>query len=386
VDQSKPGKDADRSGWARAHADPAAFSVEQTRLAQVWTVLGLTTDIPRDGDWFRSSLGGRSVFVQRFGDTLAGFENVCVHRFFPLRTEDKGHGPIRCGFHHWQYDEQGLAVGIPRCLELFGKPPRELGARLNRIDVATCGMLVFGRFPGPEATETLDEYLGEGLPILRAFCNRAAPPYYSERTIKANWKLCVHMTLDDYHIVAVHPRSFGKHGYISTSTIRYFRFGWHSIYMSGTTDEDAFRKMAADCGDGSYRPSPSYKILNFFPNLSAVIVRTFDRWYIVLDQFRPLAADRTLVRHWFFPAPFPLEDRGFFRNLLSAYVALWLPLAVRFFGGRINDEDQAVSEQLQSVARQADGSPILGLQEDRIAWFADSYAKAMGLGADRSQP
>src|SRR6476646_3966137 len=97
-------------GWARALADPAAFTREQGQLGQIWTLLGLTTDVPNDGDWIRGTLGGRSVFVQRFGDTLRGFENRCAHRFYPLRIKDKGSGPIRCGFHHWQYDKEGRAV------------------------------------------------------------------------------------------------------------------------------------------------------------------------------------------------------------------------------------------------------------------------------------
>src|SRR5262245_48002334 len=93
--------------WARSLVDPASFEHEQTRLGQMWTLLGVVTDVANDGDWFRTILGGRSIFVQRFGEDLRGFENVCAHRFYPLRTKDKGNGPIRCGFHHWQYNKDG---------------------------------------------------------------------------------------------------------------------------------------------------------------------------------------------------------------------------------------------------------------------------------------
>jgi phenylpropionate dioxygenase-like ring-hydroxylating dioxygenase large terminal subunit len=380
VVQTKPENDPVYPSWSRTCADPAAFAHEQARLAQVWTFLGLTTDIPRDGDWFRTTLGGRSVFVQRFGDALAGFENVCAHRFFPLRTSAKGNGPIRCGFHHWQYDAEGRANAIPRCLPLFGKSPRELGARLNRIDVATCGSLVFGRFPGRGAGESLEEFLGDGFLVLRAYCSRSRPPRTLALAVAANWKFCVHIALDDYHIVAVHPRSFGKHGYIDPSAMRYFRFGSHSAYMRGELEGDAFAKMAADCRDGKFRPR-AFQILNIFPNFAAVIIRTvFNRWYIVLNQYFPLAVDRTLLRTWYFPSPFPPEDRGVFGNLLSRWFALWLPLAVPYVAGRINAEDRAICEKLQSVVAQVDRSPILGLQEERIAWFEDSYASAMGSG------
>jgi phenylpropionate dioxygenase-like ring-hydroxylating dioxygenase large terminal subunit len=74
--------------------------------------------VAADGDWFRASLATRSVFVQRFGPELKGFENRCVHRSYPLRDADRGNGPIVCGFHHWRYDHEGRALGIPLCDEL----------------------------------------------------------------------------------------------------------------------------------------------------------------------------------------------------------------------------------------------------------------------------
>ena len=66
--------------WTRAIVDPTAFAEEQGRLAHVWTFLGMTTDLANDGDWFRASIATRSVFVQRFGSELRGFENLCAHR------------------------------------------------------------------------------------------------------------------------------------------------------------------------------------------------------------------------------------------------------------------------------------------------------------------
>lgn len=110
--------------WARALVDPAAFAVEQARLAHVWTFLGLSRDVAHEGDWFRASLATRSVFVQRGGKELKGFENRCAHRPYPLRHADKGNGPIVCGFHHWHYDGDGRALGIPLSEEAFGSVSR----------------------------------------------------------------------------------------------------------------------------------------------------------------------------------------------------------------------------------------------------------------------
>jgi phenylpropionate dioxygenase-like ring-hydroxylating dioxygenase large terminal subunit len=150
------------SNWPQTLVDAEAFRREQNELSRVWTFLGLARDVARDGDWFRASLATRSVFVQRFGDELKCFENRCAHRSFPLRTSDKGNGAIVCGFHHWRYDRDGRAVGIPMCQELFGTLPRELDARLNQVEIATCGELIFGRFAGPRANESLEQFRRHG--------------------------------------------------------------------------------------------------------------------------------------------------------------------------------------------------------------------------------
>ena len=126
--------DRDAASWTRDLVDVDAFQNEQMRLRQVWTLVGLTTELRHDGDWISRDLWGHSVFVQRFGDQLKGFENRCAHRFFPLRHGERGNGPIRCGFHGWQYDKEGVAIGIPMCKEFFGCTPPYLPLA-SRADV-----------------------------------------------------------------------------------------------------------------------------------------------------------------------------------------------------------------------------------------------------------
>jgi phenylpropionate dioxygenase-like ring-hydroxylating dioxygenase large terminal subunit len=148
--------------WPEALIDPELFRREQERISQIWTLLGFAHDVAKDGDWFRTTLGTRSVFVQRFGDELRAFENKCAHRSFPLRNADKGNGPILCGFHHWRYDKEGCAIGVPQAIQLFGGPPSELAARLNPVEIALCGSLIFGRFAATGERQTLEQFLGDG--------------------------------------------------------------------------------------------------------------------------------------------------------------------------------------------------------------------------------
>lgn len=361
--------------WARALTSPSTFAAEQEQLGRHWTLLCLTTDVSHDGDWVRATLGGRSVFVQRFGDQLRAFENICVHRFYPLRTEDKGNGVIRCGFHHWQYNEDGLAVGIPKCKELFGVTPRELGAKLTPVEVATCGVLVFGRFASEGHSEALEASLGDAFPILEGICNPKRAPRRITTPIAANWKLVYHITLDDYHLVAVHPSTFGKDGYLPLEAPRYYRLGQHSAYFYGG-DDDAVSQMADECRRGEYHPA-GYRIFQLFPNLLLLHVDAGLNWHVILQQYVPVAHDRSVSRSWFFRVPFEPVDRSWVHGLLRRVAAPFVPFVLPFFIRKIFHEDNAICEGIQSVAGQITGYPILGRHEERIAWFEEVYAAAM---------
>lgn len=361
--------------WADALTDPATFQEEQARLGRMWTLLGLVTDVPHDNDWLRTTVGGRSVFLQRFGDSLKAFENVCPHRFAPLRTEDRGNGVIRCGFHHWQYDQDGVAVGIPKCKEMFGVTPREMGVRLTPLEVATCGSLIFGRFVGEEGGDTLEEWLGEAYPIVETLCSSRGVRRQADTPIAANWKLLYHISLDDYHIVAVHPDTFGKHGYLPADGPRYYRLGSHSAYFIGDDAGDV-QGLADACRRGEYRPA-GYRIFQIFPTLLVVQVQTGPMWHVILQQLVPLAPDRTLSRVWFLPAHGALPEAGAARRLFHRLAAPFVGLALPLYMRKIFREDNSMCERIQEVSGQIGAYPILGRHERRIDWFEEEYAAAM---------
>lgn len=353
-------------------------------MAHVWTFLGLTDDVARDGDWFRASIATRSVFVQRFGEELRGFENVCAHRFYPLRQQAKGNGPLICGFHHWQYNRDGHVVGVPICKMVFGKLPQELGARLRPIELAICGSMIFGRFPSAEAAQSLQEYLGDIFPILEAMTRIGSQPLYVERAIQANWRLNLHITLDDYHGPPIHPTTLGRHGYIpSMSMRRYFRFGANSAYLF-SDDEDCFEKLLAGCRDGSYR-STHFFVLQILPDLVVAHVDA-DRpfWFCNIMQYSALAHDRTLFRSWSYPAPFAADFSWIARTTRPITDVIRRRIYLHYYK-RVVNEDIAVCERIQEVAHQIDKAPLLGAQEERIAWFEDSIATLTGIHTERTK-
>lgn len=367
------------SDWCRTMIDPRDFNREQSCLSGVWTFLGFTKDVANDGDWFRASLATRSVFVQRFGTELKGFENLCAHRFYPLRNEDTGNGPIVCGYHRWRYNQEGQALGIPLCRELFGVSPRELGAKLNPIDIATCGTLVFGRFPCSTATETLEDFLAEGFPILEAMSRMETKPQFLSNDIQANWKICLHISLDDYHTVAVHPTTFGRSGHVRREDISYVRFNLHSAFL-GTPEPRALEKMAVGCRDGTFRPT-TYRIFQFLPNLIIVHFRSDGQfWHCLIQQIVPIAHDRSVSRAWVYPTTFPADHRWHVRWTRP----LTDPIRRRLVSHNVRKvfrEDNKVCERAQTTAHQIDRAPLLGALEERIGWFNESYRRLVSSRA-----
>lgn len=371
--------------WPETLFDEAAFGREQMQLARVWTFLGHTWDVAKDSDWFRATIATRSVFVQRFGNELRGFENRCIHRSYPLRTRDKGNGPIRCGFHHWRYDAEGRAVEIPQCEQLFGITPQEMGARLNRVQIATCGALIFGRFQAPGDNETLEEYLGEAFPIFQAMWPPSVKPQFLTGPVKANWRLCFQVAVEDYHVVAVHKGVFGKDGYLKRENIGYFRWGLHSAFFT-TPEPDAFAKMAAECRVGTWR-SANYRVFHIFPNLTISHYRTDGQhWYVMAMQYSAVATDRTLMRAWFNHAPFPPGlPHPWYEPIVGPFKDRARPAIVRYYSKKVLSQDTGVCEKLQTVARQINPAPILGGLEERIGWLEDSYQKIVRGAGGTSQ-
>ena len=394
--------------------DPKAFAGEQAVLGQVWTLLCLGTDIPDDNDWIRCTLGGVSVFVQRFGSTIKGFENVCRHRFHPIRTAEQGSGLIRCAFHHWVYNQDGEAVGIPQCKKLFGVAPKELGVRLREVEIASCGVFIFGRFPrlapslapqslAPESLaptiqdvpsgeawssgctpadpstthqgQSLEAFLGDAWPILQAMGRHGIRPGFSSTEVRANWKLLVEITLEEYHAFAVHPTSFGKEGWLDPDEAYYPRFNQHSAFFYDGKHGD-LSSMAADCQAGSYQPK-EYRVLNIFPNFLINHNPVLHTWYVTVMQCVPIDHQSTTVRSWFFQAPFQRPRTPWFNHLLQRWIERWLPYFVGIVLRRINREDYVICEAMQEAAGSIRQEPILGLEEQRIAWFRAAYWGAM---------
>jgi len=112
--------------------------------------------------------------------------------------------------------------------------------------------------------DSLEEYLGEAWPILKAMCRTGIRPSFNCSLVKANWKLLYEITLEEYHAFAVHPTSFGKEGYLNPDEAYHARFDPHSGFFYNGRSGD-LSAMASGCQAGTYQPD-AYRVLQIFPN------------------------------------------------------------------------------------------------------------------------
>jgi hypothetical protein len=135
--------------------------------------------------------------------------------------------------------------------------------------------------------------------------------------------------------------------------------------------------MARDCRNGKYTPT-DYRIFQFFPNLILVHFEAGGRWYVLLQQYIPLACNRTVLRCWLTPAAFgPVKFLPWRRPIEAAITRV-----VMHYIREIGYEDNAVCEQLQRNAHEIRTQPIYGRHEQRIVWFEQTYYDVIdGTGA-----
>jgi phenylpropionate dioxygenase-like ring-hydroxylating dioxygenase large terminal subunit len=300
-------------GWnARAAlldaVDEEVFQQEQEMIAtRCWTALGLAADLQRPGDWITGRLGRWEVCIQNFGATIRGFRNYCAHRFFPLRTGPKGNGPLRCPFHGWSYDETGRAIDIPLAEEMFGCPGDELNRRLRPVEVAIRGPLVFARLPSPAASDLpdLDPYLDDIAPFLSALTSphfQLTPMGVVQNTINANWKTCYKLALDDYHIVEVHPRTFGRHGHLPKKAFIYKHIDRHACLFAINSDrvrapvsEAMYHEVLADLSRGVLPANHNF-IFGVFPS----VIVSLTSGVVSINKLLPVSAAETRQDCWVF--------------------------------------------------------------------------------------
>lgn len=348
---------------------PADLGREQPALFEkVWHLAGLLDDLADHHDFRTLNIGTVPVLVQNFSGELRAFLNICSHRRATLQTEACGNRPLKCRYHGWGYNREGVPVGIPGNDDYFALNDidrRDL--RLPQFPVATCGRFVFVALSAD--APSLERYLGAYWDVLEHVSTVLTEKVDEDRLVWAtDWKIGVESVLEVYHVATTHPGTFTA---FATSRWDCKAEGHHSY---GRTDlSDSATKWWDGVGRRlDLRQSErfgNYDHFFVFPNLA--IGLTSGRLMSV-QTYEPTGPGTCQLHYrlyWSGRGSQATAARSFEDAAKRSFME---------FNRQVLDEDRVISETCHANMRHVQRPAVIGANEIRIRQFHESYRQYLG--------
>ncbi len=186
--------------------DPTMFRIDMEEVFQKeWLFVGMTSEIPKKGDYFTLEIGQNPVLVVRDADgAVNAFHNTCRHRGSRICQQPRGKvANLVCPYHQWTYDLKGNLLFAGTHMG-DGFEPRQHG--LKPAHCRTAGGFIFVCIAEQVPESDFDDFL--------ATLEEYMAPYDVENTKlatesemyeKANWKLVLENNRECYHCAGSHP-------------------------------------------------------------------------------------------------------------------------------------------------------------------------------------
>ncbi len=337
-----------------------------------WIYVGHASEVKNPGDFRTRSVAGRPViFCRDRQGQVRALLNVCRHRGAIVCREREGNTrQFFCIYHGWAYNIDGSIKGIPGD---DAYPPGFDKKGMNLVPVPRLEHykdFYFANFD-KDAVD-LHTYLAGAKEYIDLVVDQSPSGRMEiisgtqEYDIKANWKLLVENSVDDYHLVTTHStwlnymrnsgvnvtpakghllptKGFGKdlgNGHLTTDNPNYRGrpvAKWISVYgEDAKADIDAIRKELVERlgAARAARVADTNRNLCIFPNL---VIN--DGSSVTVRNFFPVAPDKMRVVAW---ALGPVEETEAQRaRRLHAFLTFYGP------GGFATPDDVAALELAQ---------------------------------------
>jgi phenylpropionate dioxygenase-like ring-hydroxylating dioxygenase large terminal subunit len=205
-----------RRGGALAqpfYVDPDLFEIEIERfLGSHWFLVGHTSEIAQQGDYFVvEALGASIIVVRRADGGISALHNVCRHRGSRICEAPRGTTSLlRCRYHGWTYRLDGELAAWRHVPDGLSKG--DYG--LRPCGVALLAGLIFISLDPTNAPDP-DSMLEHVKPYWARYaledCKVAATREYR---LQANWKLGIENNLECYHCLACHPEYTATNAFV----------------------------------------------------------------------------------------------------------------------------------------------------------------------------
>ena len=300
------------------------------------------------------------------------FRNVCSHRSARLCEPGLHSGPIRCPYHGWVYDRDGVPVGIPQkqAFPLVTANPTQW--RLDEFSCEAVGQFIFVRLAneGPSIRESLGSQYDF---LLRASEGIDSVIDGFDQTVDANWKAVIENSLEGYHIAPVHSKTLLKAEGMDraeAAPVFFMQDSQHSHLEHATNPEwlQRFGRTEKQLGRWPWR-FEHYTHHHIFPNLT---VTSFMGYSFHVQVFRPVSVDQTQVTSRTLGVPFSGSSAVGKKMIEKIYQD------GHEFTRRVFAEDAKICREVQEGLTQSTRLPVLGIGiEDRIAHFQNAYSSAV---------
>jgi Phenylpropionate dioxygenase and related ring-hydroxylating dioxygenases, large terminal subunit len=197
---------------ARAEFTSPEFAREELEKMwpRVWQFACREEQIPQPGDMLVYESPGLSLIIARTrsGDIRA-FHNSCLHRGAKLCNQRRRATNIMCPFHGFTWNLDGELIKVPARWDFPHLDEAEM--RLPQARVGRWGGFVF--INRDHNAPPLEDYLGHLVPHFDGwgYDNHRLSAILRKK-IRANWKTCMDLLTEVYHIAALHPQALAFAG------------------------------------------------------------------------------------------------------------------------------------------------------------------------------
>jgi phenylpropionate dioxygenase-like ring-hydroxylating dioxygenase large terminal subunit len=333
----------------RAYWQDEVLEDEYRRIFARGLYVGAAAQLAQEDDFDSYAVCGRPFTTRRAGGVLRTFENVCLHRANLVDPPGCGNRPLRCAYHAWQYDAEGVLARAP-----LAQDACIARRRLQACSTVEQRGLVF---MAPEGA--LDAAHG-GAALGQVGFEVGA--WFHAETLEhdANWKLLVENVLESYHLSFVHQDSFVPTGISSASAATETRFGDDSCLRIANRNDGAAKGRLIPGAHADYLHA--YVFPNLFVSVTGGLVG-------FVSHFKPQHAGRTLLEWSLFETPLLAAQKAPVRQYVRQNAV--------DFTRRVLGEDLVVLNHSQRGIRHARGPHQLQPVEDRLAHFHATYQRWM---------
>ena len=343
-------------------------ALERDRLFRARPIfMGLSTRLPKAGDYLAEDVAGMPVLLVRGADgTVRAFANICRHRGAPVAQGCGNTRAFVCPYHGWTYDTAGKLLGTTDKVGFAGIDLA--GHGLVRLAAAERHDMLFVRPTPLQPNESdaldVDSDLGAIADDLAALELASYPLHSVDRvTPRINWKFAVDTFLEGYHIPHLHRKTIAPYFIGNVGT--FDGAGLNGRLCVARTSIESVRPLPE--GERNFRPHV-ISIYQLFPNTIVIWqVDHIEIWRAFPDRDDPGLCEVELTIYK--PHDTDKPDAYWDKNR---------DIAIR----TVLEEDFPLGERMQiGFESGATEEVIYGRNEPSLVHFHTSIRHALGVAA-----